>query len=339
MINDTRIMYLVTTDKELLPHSINIAMVDGTVPGFIAKASDIHFDHHRAGGAPIQCDEVPMGRLLQDEDPWLIVTTKLDADACVAAAWLQLDPLATSEEDKRLLRAIAWDCDYLKVPDELSDLADFAAQAVVTMKSTELLIAAKLNLPANYKDWTEADKSLCATLGFKTHTKWLLAAAKGKRPYPGEMGEAAIYWHQIEWDVQGVIDEDRVHKYKDALVFDMMGWGGRWVDGRVFLRAAKQLGLSARFELRRRETKDGWAYTIVANSEDLIGYFDAFRKLTLAEADKRGIDEGIVNTFWGSPDISDRLGFDPWGGREAVGGSGWRTGSLLSPEEVINTLL
>ena len=327
MLNDTRIMYLVTTDKDMLPDSTNIAMVDGTVPGFIANASDIHFDHHRAGGAPIQCDEVPMGRLLQDENPWVIVTTKLDADACVAAAWLQLDPLTTSEEDKRRLRAIAWDCDYLRVPDEFSELAEFAAQAVVTLTCKELLIADKLNLPANYKDWTEAEKSQCATLGFKTYTEWLLAAVRGKRPYPGEMGEAAEYWRQIECDVSALIDEGRVRTYKDALVFDMMGWGGRWVDGRVFSRVAKQMGLNARLELRQRETKDGFSYTIVAHSEDLISYFDAFRKLTLAEADKRGID------------IGDPWGFDPWGGREAIGGSGWRTGSLLSPEEVVDKLL
>lgn len=330
--------YLVTTNKDLLP-STPIAMVDGTVPGYERREGDLHYDHHRVGGAAIQVDEImPLYEAIGND--YTIVTTQVDADACVAAAWIQLYP-HISPNDQARLRAIAFDCDHLAVPDELAEYADFAAQAVAAMKSEGFKLIEALELPKDRKLWAEADKVRYASESFRQGTEWLIAAVKGDRPYPGELGEAAQYWQQVKDDEQQLIDEDRITKYKDSLIFNMLGWSGRYVDPRASLRAAKRLELSATLTLTQRETQDGsgWSYTLASSSNNLLTGFDAFKKLTVAEAQKRSVDYQLVLDNWEKKDISDKIGFDPWGGRETVGGSGWRTPSLLTPEEVIDCLM
>lgn len=329
--------YLVTTDANRIPSDSPVAMVDGTTPGWVAKSNDLHFDHHRVGGAEIQIDEISLAEPIHND--FTIVTTQVDADACVAAAFIQLYP-HVSPEDQRKLRAIAYDCDHLKVPDDLEDLADFAAQAVAALKSEGFKIASQLGLPEDRKTWTEDQKIAYASQSFRYGTEWLISAIKGLVPYPGEQGEAAEYWQQVQSDEQQFIDEGRITKYKDSLLFNMMGWSGRYVDPRASLRAAKKLGMSATLTLTQRETKEGgWSYTIASSAKNLLTGFDAFRKLTETEAVKRGVDVKLVNEFWGKPELNIQIGFDPWGGREAVGGSGWRTPSLLEPQEVINCLM
>ena len=331
--------YLVTTDISRLPKP-PVAMVDGTVPGYVVREGDLYYDHHRIGGAEIQIDEIGAGVNNAYQGIKAIVTTQLDADACVAAAWVQLYGDNISKENHRKLRAIAFDCDHLKVPDELADLADFAAQAVAAMKSEGFKIAEQLGLPEDRKNWTEDQKVAYASAGFRQGTEWLIAAVKGDRSYPGELGEAADYWQQVQSDEQLFIDEQRITKYKDALLFNMIGWGGRYVDPRASLRAAKRLGMSAALTLTQRETKDGgWSYTIASAQKNLLTEFNAFYKLTKAEAIKRKVDTAIVNTYWKKAELNALIGFDPWGGREAVGGSGWRSPSLLSPNEVIDALM
>lgn len=330
--------YLVTTNIKLLPET-PIAMIDGTVPGYARREGDEHFDHHRLDGAQIQIDEIPLGLKLEDEE-YTFVTTQLDADACVAAAWLQLSPNEVSDRDKQKLRAIAFDCDHLAVPDELSEFADFAAQAVAALKSEGFKLAEQLGLPVDRKEWTEEDKVSYASAGFKQGTEWLIDAAIGKRPYPGELGEAKEYWEQVQRDEQQFIGESRIDAYKGCLIFDMLGWNGRYVDPRASLRAAKRLRMDGLITLTRRQVKeDGWSYTIAAKNKNLLSHYDAFRKLTEAEAIKRDVDVELVNQYWGQPVLNEKIGFDPWGGREAVGGSGWRTPSLLTPEEVIHCLM
>lgn len=323
--------YLVTTNVALIP-ATPIAMVDGTTPGWVAKEGDLHYDHHRVGGAEIQIDEiVQVNPISQD---YTIVTTQVDADACVAAAYLQLYP-RISLNDQRKLRAIAFDCDHLAVPDDLADLADFAAQAVAAMKAEGFKVAQELGLPEDRKQWTEDQKVAYASEGFRQGAEWLIAAIKGDRTWPGELGEAAQYWEQVQKDEQQLIDEGRITKCRDALIFDMMGWQGRYVDPRASLRAAKRLNMDATITLTQRETKDGgWSYTIASKAKDLLDR-DAFRRLTKVEAMERGINTSLVDENWGKPEISEKLGFDPWGGRSAVGGSGWRTSSLIEPTEAI----
>lgn len=335
--------YLVTTEKNIIPSSPQhlVVMVDGTVPGWSKGDMNLHFDHHRVGGADIQIDEIPMGYLLDfslDYEP-VFVTTQLDADACVAAAWLQLNPNNVSEEKKLKLRAIAYDCDHLAVPEFLADLGDFAAQAVAALKSEGFKIADEINLPKNRKDWTQEDKVAYASLGFKRGVEWLIDATLDKRPYPGELGEAAEYWAQVKKDEELFIVENRVSKYKDALIFSMLDWKGRYVDPRASLRAAKRLGLSATLTLTQRETTEGWSYTLASRDNNLMSKYDAFKSLTIAEAIERNVDVDLVEKHWRKPELNEKLGFDPWGGREKVGGSGWRTPSKLTPVEVIDTLM
>ena len=285
--------YLVTTNKDLLP-ATPIAMVDGTVPGYQRREGDLHCDHHRVGGGcNTSCERiVPLYEPIGND--YTIVTTQVDADACVAAAWIQLYPHILPNDQARL-RAIAFDCDHLAVPDELAEYADFAAQAVAAMKSERFKLPEALDLPKDRKQWTEADKVRYASESFRQGTEWLIAAVKGDRPYPGELGEAAEYWQQVKDDEQKLIDENRITKYNDALVFNMLGWSGRYGDPRASLRAAKRLELSAILTLTQRETQDGsgWSYTLASSSNNLVTGFDAFKKLTVAEA-----QSGLMILSW-----------------------------------------
>jgi hypothetical protein len=55
-------MYLVTTKADRLPTDHQIIMVDGTVPDWKAKPGDLHWDHHRPGGADVQIDKIPASK-------------------------------------------------------------------------------------------------------------------------------------------------------------------------------------------------------------------------------------------------------------------------------------
>lgn len=124
--------YLVTSNINRLPKT-SIAMVDGTVPGWEQTIGNLHYDHHRSGEAKIQIDGMfAIPEPLKAKTT--IVTTQLNADACTAAAYLQIHHLI-SANNLRKLRAIAYKCNNLSVPDELSDLRKFAALAVATLKS------------------------------------------------------------------------------------------------------------------------------------------------------------------------------------------------------------
>ncbi len=60
LLNTQCPMYLVTTNADRLPSDHQIIMVDGTVPDWEAKPGDLHWDHHRPGGADVQMDEIPL---------------------------------------------------------------------------------------------------------------------------------------------------------------------------------------------------------------------------------------------------------------------------------------
>lgn len=134
------IAYLVTTKAARLPSNHQIIMVDGTVPSWEAKLADLHWDHHRLDGADIQIDEIPLPqtRSLVEEcatsQPPCFVTTMVDADACCAAAWVQLPRQVLNLETISKLKAIAWDCDHLIVPPQLSQYVEFAAKVGAALK-------------------------------------------------------------------------------------------------------------------------------------------------------------------------------------------------------------
>lgn len=339
------VKYLVTTRLEVLEavsSGCQIFMVDGTVPGWSPESNaddsygDYYFDHHKQGGLDIQIDEMPPSRdlAIHPDLQGLIVTTQVDADACVAAAWLQLSDI--SIENIHKLRAIAYDCDHLGVPEELLHLADFAAQCVAAMKSNSNSLVSELGFSSDRKTWTIEQKEQYASLAFQRGTKSLIAACKGEKKFPGECGEAVEYWQKVEENTQLLLNDNRVTFYRDCLLIDYKGLQGKYIDPRCALKAYQWLRdnyghecqtpitLAQREVFINNEFK-GYSYTIgciplhpkLASLDFTKG---AFEKLTEAE---RKINPSA----------------DGWGGRKTVGGSGWNTPSQLNPEQVIDIVL
>ncbi|MGK3947000.1 hypothetical protein ABK046_52610, partial [Streptomyces caeruleatus] len=75
--------------------------------------------------------------------------------------------------------------------------------------------------------WTEAQKVEYSSAGFRQGVEWLLDAVEGKRPYPGEQGEAAEYWAQLEKDEQTLVNGNYILPYKSSLLFLLMDFNGR----------------------------------------------------------------------------------------------------------------
>jgi hypothetical protein len=332
-------MYLVTTKANRIPTDYQIIMVDGTVPDWEAKPGDLHWDHHRPGGADVQMDEIPAPKeqsLVEERstgEPPCFVTTMVDADACCAAAWVQLPAEVLTPETTGKFKAIAWDCDHLTVADELKPYAEFAAKAVVALKNSSEGIAADLGLPHERKEWAEEHWEAYSSEAFKRGTEWLIDAAKGDRPYPGESGEADDYWQQIEADAQMLIDENRIRFIEtnrgDIAVCDQTSTSHA-IDPRSFYHAIPKLHDSSTHRLRpealtiRDHRAGGLQYTLGSiplhpEQQALDFTQGTFDCLTQAEQAK-------------DPESG------AWGGRRTVGGSPWNTPSQLTVEEIVAAL-
>lgn len=236
--------YLVITRKERLPVTGQIIMLDGTVPGWLPSAKDLHFDHHRPGGADIQIDEIDPNirhKVLSDA---CFVTTQVDADACTAAAFLQLGSDVEQSTINRL-RAIAYDCDHLAVPPALSKYAEFAACAVATLKLDSQKIVIEFGLPTNRRQWSIDQKEIFASEAFKRGTDWLVGAVENKCYWPGEAGEANEYWEKVEGDTETIISECLISMYRNCLIFDETSFAGRYVDPRSWLKTVQQMGIKS----------------------------------------------------------------------------------------------
>ena len=328
-------MYLVTTKADRLPTDQQIIMVDGTVPDWVAKPGDLHWDHHRPGGADVQMDEIPLPEtrsLLEEhstDQPSCFVTTMVDADACCAAAWVQLPREILAAETIAKLRAIAWDCDHLMVPPELSQYAEFAAKAVAALKLVSEGIASELGLPQGRNHWSDEHWEAYSSEAFRRGTEWLMQAAQGQRAYPGERGEADDYWQQVETDAQMLKDEHRIEfvstKPGAIAVCNLQGIG-RSVDPRAFYQAIASASESLRPETLtiRDHRLGGKQYTLgsipLHPQVHLLDYTQGtFDRLTQAEQ--------LKNSASGA-----------WGGRRTVGGSPWNTPSRLTVEEIMALL-
>lgn len=332
-------MYLVTTKATRIPIDHQIIMVDGTVPDWAAKPGDLHWDHHRPGGADVQMNEIPAPQkrsLIEEKSthqPPCLVTTMVDADACCAAAWVQLPAEVLTPETITKLKAIAWDCDHLTVPGELKQYAEFAAKAVVALKNASEGIAADLGLPYERKEWADEHWEAYSSEAFRRGTEWLMAAARGDRPYPGESGEADDYWQQIEADAQMLIDKNRIRFIStnrgDVAVCDQTSTSHA-IDPRSFYHAIPKLHSSSAVHLRpealtlRDHRAGGLQYTlgsILLHPEQHRLDFTqgTFDRLTQAEQAK-------------NPEVGN------WGGRRTVGGSPWNTPSELTVEEIVALL-
>ena len=330
-------IYLVTTEVSRIPTGHQIVMVDGTVPGWRRSPQDLHWDHHRPQGADIQIDEmpVPTKTLMEDfagELPPCIVTPQLDADACCAAAWFQLPRSCLKQETVDRLRAIAWDCDHLIVPEEkLSQWAEFAAKAVVALKTTGAAIVTELKLPKDRHTWSRQQWETYFSEGFKRGTEWLIEAARGKRPWPGEQGEAENYWQKIERDASLLLAQNRIQLLptpRGVVAVGDLRDIGHYVDPKSFNQAIASLAdpetIRPETLLVREHKYGGIQYTLgCLPAHPQTRYLDytagIFEHLTQAELAKDPSSEG-------------------WGGRRTVGGSGWNTPSHLTPEEVVALL-
>lgn len=336
--------YLVTTDKNQIPQNSHIVMVDGTVPGWERRAGDLHFDHHKPGGALVQIDEIePSNEDLVLESESIFVTTQVDADACVAAAYVQLlhknKWQEIPSETKRKLRAIAMDCDHLGVTPDLANLAEFARNAVAALKLNGDDVRKALQLPENRKEWTEAGKTTYASECFRYGTSWLYEAAQGWRSWPGEFGEAAEYWAKVESQRQTVYENCWL--YRGCAIFDQRSIN-EYVDPRLLLEWARANGATEPITLTVRDgsrlpnaglIKDfpAFSYTlgsIPLHSKGSPKFSDRniWAKLTTLEMDLRG-QNGLPmpETFWG--------------GRNEVGGSSWRDPAIATPEQIIDAVL
>lgn len=295
------------------------------------------------------------------------VTTQVDADACVAAAWiigLKLDREKTIQE-KRKLQAIAFDCDHLVVPQELNEYSEFATKAVAALKSNSDKLIQILNLPTNRKEWTKENKEFYASKAFEQGVIHLSKATLGYLLYPGEHGEANNYIEKLNENIKIWETSANILKYRDVLIFDCTRVEG-YLDPRVTLRAAQNVGVIGEepFTVTQRKIVKnnefvGYSYTIGVvplhkNIEqvDYVGKY-VFEELTYAELrhsfnhfDNSIIAANLIDEwellretseaeYWlCSPKV--KLG---WGGRKTVGGSSWNTPSKLSPQKVIDVIL
>ncbi len=334
--------FLVTTKLDRLSSEFSgrqVVMIDGTVPGWFPLQGgelykgDLHFDHHRFGGPDIQLDDLIGVDFKRGIDTnTMFVTTQVDADACVAAAYIVLSGEGDAPEGETLrkLRAIAYDCDHLTVPESLSDLADFAAQAVAAMKANGDEVINLLGLPRDRKSWSSEQKEVFASECFKEGTQHLIDACRGYNSYPGEQGEAKAYWENVERLTQKIIDEDRIRIYKGCAIFNASAIN-EYVDPRCWIRALKTLDISPEHPVTVTKRD-----VVVKGEYKGISYTLGTIPLHSHQKDwdyTKGIFDALTEA---ESDVGNE---SKWGGRATVGGSGWNQVSVLSPTEVINVCL
>lgn len=335
--------FLVTTDKERLPAG-TIVMVDGTVPGWTPNLLDLHFDHHRPGGAAVQLTEIPERQVLPDS--FTFVTTQVDADACAAAAWLLLEQQQLDEavmyEAQTALTAIAYDCDHLGLPKDSAwnPYREFAAKAVAALKESGNELLERLQLPANRKEWSEDQKVQYASAAFGNGTLHLVAAAKGERPYPGENGEADPYFARMAEQRPSVYANCRL--YKGCAIFDQRSFDG-YVDPRLLVEWARENGASKPITLTVRDGSGQPNASILDWQSDLFSY-----TLGSIPLHPKGSPKFSDRDVWAHlqtlelrvrADNQQPTPHTAWGGRNEVGGSSWRDPAIATPEQVIDAVL
>lgn len=328
------VSYLVTTDLDRLPKDKQIVMVDGTVPGFIPRPEDLHFDHHSPDGSDIQIADIPWYVVKEVKSDAVIVTPMLDADAIVAALWVQIaDKLET--DIIRILWAIAWDCDHLGVPPELIDLEELASNVVATLKFESESLYEELGLTPTRKGWSSLDKERFASLAFERGVERLKASCDGSLRWPGTNGEAETYWKRVEENSMILEKQNRVFCYRGAVIADLRNIHLGQFDPRSVIQVIDRK-LKPRLPItltqrdifsKNKETGEmefkGWSYVLGYNREhplaDSLNYVQrTFAALTEIEKQK-------------NPNLEES-----WSGRRHVGGNGRNSASQLTPQEVLD---
>lgn len=366
--------YLVTTNKNRLPQG-PIAMIDGTVPGFIARDCDIHFDHHRPDGDKVQLTEIPDHIRVSDDVTF--TTTMVDADACAAAAWLQLLTMdldqALMYEARASLIAIAYDCDHLGLPvgthseategNEWDAYREFARNAVATLKLEGGTVAKEMNLPSDRKAWTAEQKEVYASECFRRGSEWLVQAALGHSKWPGENGEAAQYWKNVEAmqpyvkfcskliNGYAVLDQRSLSAYCDPRL--LVEWARENNAANVTLTVRDR---SLKINQIKYYIWDGsprTMYVLPEGDEDMPSNSKLLAELEIPaynytlgsvplheEGSPMFSDNGIWEALSKAEHAKRKeYGFPmpstDWGGRNEVGGSSHNDAAILTPEEVL----
>ena len=129
-----------------------------------------------------------------------------------------------------------------------------------------------------------------------------------------------------------LVNSDRIKLYRDCLLFDARGLGGRYIDPRCWLRAAKALGLEPQepITLVTRDVVVDNQYKGLSHTLGCVPFHDKLSELDFTTL-----------TFTALTEAERKINptCDGWGGRKTVGGSGWNTCSNLQPEQVIDIVL
>ena len=332
--------YLVTKNPTLIPGN-PIVMVGGTVPGWKKKKGDLHFDHHKPGGHDIQLTEIPSNTRVNDQA--VFVTTQLDADACAAAAWLQLLTMGLEfgvlQKSKVALMAIAYDCDHLGLPlgSDWDGYRDFAKRAVAALKQRGNALALKMGFQlARRETWSESHRFMYNSEAFRGGTEALVSACLGHSEFPGVGGEADEYFQTMENLRPKVYAACSL--YKGCAIFDQRGFED-YIDPRLLVdwarkNATREITLTVRSGSNLPNTVPDWpsfSYTLGSvplhsNGSPRFSDRGIWARLQLLEVSIR--EEKKV----GMPETA-------WGGRNEVGGSSWRDPAIASPKEIIDIVL
>lgn len=346
-----KVRYLVTTDANQLP-DCPIIMIDNAVPNWKPRPGiDLHVGSLSSVSTSVHTDRVPLGFVaeypyvegidtskVESSDFVCIVSPEFTVSACATAAWVQLEKEELEDTAIGSLLSIAYDCDYFQVPNKFKVFSKFATKATVALELKAFEYETILELPKNPKERSPQQKRICSSLAFKMGTEWLIDAAKGSRPYPGEMGEATEYWRELVEIALIYLEESRLQIYNDALLIDNRGLNIGYIDPRSAYIAARNEGLRYELSLVIKDSKEGYSYVLASSGLNLITKYNAFFTLTCKEAIKRNVSLHLIEESWGKHNCSELIGFDPWGGCEAIGESSNRSPSKLDPREVIDSL-
>ena len=193
-------------------------------------------------------------------------------------------------------------------------------------------IAKELNLPPKRDDWDDLQREAFYSECFKQGTFWLIEACNGDRKFPGEEGEAAQYWEQVQADTQMLLEQDRI-EFISGIGIAHLEDISRYVDPRAVNAAIAKCAeihqvTTSPITLVGRLRKDqrGTSYTLGTLPQH-------------PHADKLDYSSWQVWAWLTMLERSNNLAFDAWGGRAAVGGSSWNDPSTLAAHEVVEGVL
>jgi len=335
--------FLVTTDINAVPVDRQIVMIDGTVPGWTPKPGDLHFDHHKPCGEDVQIMEIPTD-LSVDPDA-VFVTTQVDADAICSAVAIMLLSQGKREEFNRnyeKLVAISYDCDHLRCPYSLDHLSEFARNVVAGLKASSDKLVKDLSLPPQRNLWSPQQRSIFHTEAFRRGIESIWESCVYGSPWVGSQGEAIDYWKK-QASIRPVVEENCMIAL-GSLVFrqDFCGNVG-YIDPRLANDVAMSFASLGDMDypiilkVCKPERLPGFGIIpeTIKSFSYILGSISSpgFKKTSYSD---NGVWEALAEAESISRSkLSIPQGETNWGGRNAVGGSGWNDPSILYPLDAI----